>query len=128
MTETHVAWTMTKSAPHTPSPLLVGDELYMVSDNGIASCLDAKTGKVHWPERVGGGYSASPLYADGKVYFQSEDGVGTVVKAGTKFELLAQERDERADAGVLRGERRGVVPADEGGVVQNWESDRTNNS
>ena len=48
MTDTHVAWTAKKGVPHTPSPLLVGDELYMVSDNGIATCLDAKTGKVHW--------------------------------------------------------------------------------
>jgi hypothetical protein len=90
VTETHVAWTSQKGAPHTPSALLVGDEIYLVSDRGIASCLDAKTGKVHWSERLPGGYSASPLYADGKVYFQSEEGVGYVVKAGTKFELLSK--------------------------------------
>ena len=90
VTDTHVAWTRKKAAPLTPSPLLAGDELYMVSDGGVASCLDAKTGKVHWTERLGGGFSASPLYADGKVYFQDEDGVGHVVKAGTKYELLAK--------------------------------------
>ena len=50
----HIAWTLKKGAPHTPSPLLVGDELYMVSDSGMASCLDAKTGKVHWQQRLGG--------------------------------------------------------------------------
>jgi outer membrane protein assembly factor BamB len=92
VTKTHVAWTARKGAPHTPSPLLVGDELYMVSDGGVASCLDAKTGKVHWSERIGGGYSASPIYASGKVYFQSEDGVTTVVKAGTKFEEVAKNK------------------------------------
>jgi outer membrane protein assembly factor BamB len=90
VTETHVAWRMTKNAPHTPSPLLVGDELYVVSDGGIATCLDAKTGQVHWSERLGGGFSASPLEADGKVYFQNEAGVGLVVKAGTKYEPLAK--------------------------------------
>jgi outer membrane protein assembly factor BamB len=90
VTETHVAWKASKAAPATPSPLLVGDEVYMVSDTGTATCLDAKTGKVHWQERLGGGYSASPLCADGKIYFQNEKGVGTVVKAGTKFELLAK--------------------------------------
>jgi outer membrane protein assembly factor BamB len=90
VTETHVAWTMQKGAPNTPSLLLVGDELYMVSDRGIASCVEAKTGKVHWQERLGGNYSASPLYADGKVYFQSEGGVGVVVKAGKQFEVLAR--------------------------------------
>jgi outer membrane protein assembly factor BamB len=89
VTDTHIAWSTKKYAPHTPSLLLVGDELYFVSDNGFASCFDAKTGKVHWQERIGGNYSASPIHADGKTYFQSEQGVGTVVKASTQFEKLA---------------------------------------
>lgn len=89
VTDTHVAWTMKKGAPNTPSLLVVGEEVYMVSDGGIASCVDAKTGKVHWQERVGGNYSASPLYADGKVYFQNEEGIGVVVKAGREFQKLA---------------------------------------
>jgi outer membrane protein assembly factor BamB len=90
VTNTHIAWKLKKGAPHAPSPLLDGDQLYLVSDYGIASCVDAKTGKVHWSERLGGDFSASPLLADGKVYFQSEDGTGFVVKAGTKYELLAK--------------------------------------
>jgi outer membrane protein assembly factor BamB len=89
VTETHVAWRERKNAPNTPSPLLVGDELYVVSDRGIATCLDARTGKQHWQERLDGGFSASPLYADGKVYFQNEKGVGYVVKAGKQYDLLA---------------------------------------
>ncbi|MFL5244750.1 MAG: PQQ-binding-like beta-propeller repeat protein [Gemmataceae bacterium] len=90
VTETHVVWKTKKSAPSTPSPLLVGDELYLVSDNGMAACLNAKSGEVHWQERLGGAYSASPLYGDGKVYFQSEQGIGTVIKAGKKYEVLAK--------------------------------------
>jgi outer membrane protein assembly factor BamB len=90
VTGTHVAWRMTRDAPHTPSPLRVGDELYVVSDGGIASCLDAKTGKVHWSQRLGGGFSASPIAADGKIYFQNEAGTGYVVKAGKEYELLAK--------------------------------------
>ncbi|MDB6030125.1 MAG: outer rane biosis protein, partial [Verrucomicrobiales bacterium] len=74
VTETHVAWKVPKGAPSTPSPLLAGDELYFVSDSGIANCVDAKTGKVHWSERIGGGYSASPVLAEGRVYFQNEEG------------------------------------------------------
>lgn len=89
VTETHVAWTLTKGAPNTPSLLLAGDELYMVSDGGIASCVDAKTGKVHWQERVGGNYSASPIFADGRIYFQNEEGTGVVLKAGREFQKLA---------------------------------------
>jgi outer membrane protein assembly factor BamB len=90
VTDTHVAWSTRKNAPLTPSPLLVGNELYTVSDAGTASCLDAKTGQVHWQERIGGHYSASPVAAGGKIYFQSEEGVGVVVKAGTRFGLVAK--------------------------------------
>ena len=89
VTETHVAWTLKKSAPNTPSPVLVGEELYMVSDGGIASCVDAKTGRVHWQERIDGNYSASPIYADGRIYFQNEEGTGVVVKASREFQKLA---------------------------------------
>jgi outer membrane protein assembly factor BamB len=89
ITKTHVVWTLAKSGPTTPSLLLAGDELYMVSDGGIASCVDARNGRVHWQERIGGNYSASPLYADGKVYFQNEEGTGVVIKAGREFEKLA---------------------------------------
>ena len=56
VTDTHIAWTMKKDAPHTPSPLLDGEELYVVSDRGIAMCLKAKTGEVIWSERLGGGF------------------------------------------------------------------------
>jgi outer membrane protein assembly factor BamB len=90
VTETHLAWKTARGAPHAASPLLVGDELYMISDKGMASCLDARTGKVHWQERVGGDFSASPLYADGKIYLQSEDGTTTVLRAGKQFESLGR--------------------------------------
>ena len=89
VTRTHVAWTMRKGAPLTPSPLLVGEELYVVNDMGIASCLDAKTGETYWQQRLGGNYSASPVFADGKVYFQSEEGTTTVISPGTTFHKLA---------------------------------------
>lgn len=90
VTDTHVEWTLKKGAPHTPSPLLVDDELYLVSDGGIATCADAKTGDVHWSERIGTKYSASPVYADGKIYCQDEDGKGTVLKAGKTFQKLGE--------------------------------------
>lgn len=89
VTDTHVAWQTDRGVPHSASPLLVETELYLVSDRGIASCRDAKTGKVHWQQRLEGNYSASPLYADGKIYFQNEQGVGTVIAAGKTFRKLA---------------------------------------
>jgi outer membrane protein assembly factor BamB len=105
-TDTHVVWKMSKAAPHTPSPLLVGEELYTISDNGVASCLKARTGQVYWQERLGGSYSASPLFAGGKVYFQSEQGTGVVLQAGKEFKLLSKNPlDERslASAAVADG-------------------------
>lgn len=89
VTETHVVWQTDRQAPHTPSLLVVGDELYMVADKGVASCLDTQTGKLYWEERLGGNYSASPLYVDGRIYFQSEDGDTTVIAPGREYHKLA---------------------------------------
>jgi outer membrane protein assembly factor BamB len=82
-------WKIDRGVPLTPSPLLVGNELYLVTDNGIATCLDAKTGKEYWRARVGGNYSASPVYADGRIYFLSEEGESVVVAAGQQLKHLA---------------------------------------
>ena len=90
VTSSHVAWRITKNAPLTPSPLVIGDEVYTVSDNGFATCADARTGKVHWSQRLGGNFSASPVAAEGRVYFLDEAGVTTIVRAATTFEQLAQ--------------------------------------
>ena len=89
VTKSHLVWRIIKGAPHTPSMLTVGDELYMVSDGGIGSCVDARTGKIHWQERLGGGYSSSPIVSKGHIYFTNEAGVVKVVKAAKKFELQA---------------------------------------
>ena len=88
VTDTHVKWTATKGAPLTPSMLAVKDELYTVTDNGVATCFDARTGNVHWTKRLAGDFSASPVFADGRIYFQNEAGTTYVVKAGTTYELL----------------------------------------
>ena len=90
VTKTHIAWTLKRGAPLTPSPLLVGDELFVVNDGGIASCLDAKTGATHWVQRLAGAFSASPVFADGRVYFLSEEGTSTVLAPGKEFNKLAE--------------------------------------
>ena len=92
VTKTHTAWTLQRGAPLTPSPLLVGDQLFVVSDIGVASTLDAKTGAPHWVQRLGGNYSASPVFADGRIYFLSEEGVATVIAPGTEFRVLARNQ------------------------------------
>ena len=90
ITKTHVEWKLDRGAPFVPSPLVVGDELYTVSDAGIASCLDARTGQPSWKDRIGGNHSASPLYGDGKIYCFSEQGVTSVLVPGKTFQRVAR--------------------------------------
>jgi outer membrane protein assembly factor BamB len=85
VTKTHIAWTLARGAPLTPSPLLVGDELYIVNDGGIATCVNATTGEIYWQMRLGGTYSASPVFADGRIYFLGEHGGVTVIQPGREF-------------------------------------------
>ena len=92
VTRTHVAWTLMRGAPLTPSPLIVDNDLYVVSDNGIAQCLDAQTGQPYWQRRVKGNQSASPVYADGRIYFLSEEGTATVISPGHEFRELASNQ------------------------------------
>jgi outer membrane protein assembly factor BamB len=89
ITSSHVAWRERRSVPLTSSPIVVGEELYMVNDSGIASCLDARTGKPHWRQRLGGSHSASPVHAAGRIYFLNEDGESVVIPAGKVFQRLA---------------------------------------
>ena len=90
VSDSHVSWKLEKYAPHNPSMVVVGDELYLVADNGLLSCLDAKTGTAHYQERCTGPISASILYADGKLYLQDEKGLGVIVKPGKTFTVLGK--------------------------------------
>ena len=90
VSESHVVWTSGRQIPKKPSLLLIGDELYLLSDAGIWTCVDAKTGEEHYRHRLGGQYSASPLFADGHIYLWSQEGVATVIKPGTEYVEVAQ--------------------------------------
>jgi outer membrane protein assembly factor BamB len=89
VTDTHVIWRIDRQAPLTPSMLVVGEDVFMVADKGVVTCADAKTGAIHWQERVAGPCSASPLYADGRIYILDERGAAYVIKASRQLELLA---------------------------------------
>ncbi len=89
VTATHVDWRVSKGAPLTPGLIAVGDELFAVNDAGLATCWEAKTGRVIWQERLPGNYSAAPVAADGRIYFVNEEGLATVVQAAREFALLA---------------------------------------
>jgi outer membrane protein assembly factor BamB len=98
VTNTHVAWRLQRGAPLTPSPIVVGDELYMVTDGAILSCVDARSGGILWQQRLGGTFSASPVLAGGHLYFSSEQGVTTVIRPGRTYQLVARSA---IDGGLL---------------------------
>jgi outer membrane protein assembly factor BamB len=92
VTDTHIAWKYKKGVCRRPSLLLVDDLLFMVDDSGVATCLEAKTGKEVWKERLGGNYSTSPIHAGGKVYFFDQDGKSTVIEASRQYKAIAENR------------------------------------
>jgi outer membrane protein assembly factor BamB len=92
VTASHVAWKVKRNVPTRSSPVLAGDLIFMVDDGGIASCVEAKTGKVVWNERIGGEYSASALFGAGRIYFFDQEGTTTVVQAGREFKVLAKNK------------------------------------
>lgn len=110
ITDSHVAWRYTRSAPYNASPVVVGDYLFAVKNGGIMTCLNAKSGAVAWQERLParGDYYASLVAADGKIYALSENGEATVVAAKPTFELLSTN---------VVGERCMASPAISGGQI-----------
>ena len=85
-----LAWTSSKGSPYTPTPIIYGDLLYVIADNGVLSSYDAKTGELIYQQRLPSTFSASPVAADGRLYLASEDGDVFVVKAGRQYELLSR--------------------------------------
>ena len=92
ITNTHVAWRVPTGGPYVSSLVHYQGVIYMSTDNGILSAVDASNGQRLWQERVGGTFSASPIAGDGKVYFVSEGGETIVIKAGRSFELIARNK------------------------------------
>jgi hypothetical protein len=91
VTDTHVVWHLkeAKITSYVPSPIAAGKYFFVVSDGGVATCLEAKTGRKMWSERLGKHHSASPVSAEGRLYFLDDDGVMHVLRAGPKFEVIA---------------------------------------
>jgi outer membrane protein assembly factor BamB len=90
ITDSHVRWTLKRGVPKSPSVLLVEQTIFMVDDQGIATCVDALTGEVHWTQRLGGKFSASPIHAQGRIYCQDEAGTTVVFRAAREYEELAR--------------------------------------
>jgi outer membrane protein assembly factor BamB len=93
VTRTHLVWSSPRGSPFVPSPIIYGNQLYMVNDMAsIVTSFEAATGKPLWQGRLGvaqrEGFSASPVVADGKIFFTNDQGETFVLRAGPTFELL----------------------------------------
>ena len=92
VSDTHVEWITKQGIPAKSSPLLHEDRIYVVDDNGIASCLDSNTGEEIWKHRIGGNYSASPILVGGLIYFGSHDGEVIVMKPDDEPVVVAENQ------------------------------------
>jgi outer membrane protein assembly factor BamB len=88
--QAELAYTIRRSAPYVPTSVCIGDRLFLWSDSGIVSGLQAATGEVNWQERVGGDYLGSPVWVDGRLFCVSTKGEVVVVEAGDRFRVLAR--------------------------------------
>mgnify|MGYP001604982039 CR=1 FL=1 len=87
--------------------------LYAITDGGIVSCFDAKTGEVVYQERVGGNHSASPVYADDKIYFLSESGETVIIESGPKFNVVTRNNvDEKCQASIAVSRKQIFIRSD----------------
>lgn len=84
------AYEITKAVPYLPTPVAYDDMVFLWSDKGIVTCIDAATGNVHWQERVPGSFTGSPVRVGERIFCMSDDGEVVVIAAAKKFELLAQ--------------------------------------
>ena len=88
--ETNLVWQQKKGLPKIPSMLFVNSHLFAVTENGLATCMDAKNGEILWQERMGSRFSASPVWAENRIYFLSDDGITTVIEDGREFKVIAK--------------------------------------
>jgi outer membrane protein assembly factor BamB len=109
VTSTHVVWRHKKGVPAITSPVVVGGLLFMISDKGVLTCLDAKTGRPNWTERLQGEFTASPLVHGNTVYVFADDGSTVLFNAADSFEQI--RRNE------LKGRIQATPAAGGGGLL-----------
>jgi outer membrane protein assembly factor BamB len=88
--QNNLVWEQRNGMPKIPSMVYVDPYLFAITDDGVASCLDAATGEVQGQKRIGGNHSASPVLADGRIYFLSNEGETTIVQAAPQLQVLAR--------------------------------------
>jgi outer membrane protein assembly factor BamB len=103
-----VAYEVTQAVPMVPTPLVKDGRLFLWTDDGIVTCLQAASGEVIWRERVGGSFYGSPVWVSGRLYCIAKNGDVVVLAAADKFQLLSR---------VPLGELSYATPAVAGGVI-----------
>jgi outer membrane protein assembly factor BamB len=92
VTESNLAWEQERGVPTQPSLLYVAPLLYAISESGVLTVFQGSTGELVYQQRIGGNFSASPVYADERIYLLAEDGTVSVVRPGAKFDLLSKNQ------------------------------------
>lgn len=95
ITKTHIEWATKKAVGSKPSQIVANGMVFTAADKGgIVGCIDALTGEYHWAERIGGEFTASPLFANNRIYFFDQKGKTTVVEASKEFKVVATNQLE----------------------------------
>jgi outer membrane protein assembly factor BamB len=89
ITKTHVLWQRKKANAALSAPVLVGERLFFVTNQGVAYGVDGRSGEELWAHRIGGSFTASPIVVEDRIYFPDEKGTTTVVRAAAEYEELA---------------------------------------
>ena len=92
VTKSHVEWVASSSVAKKSSPLIVDELIYMVTDDGIISCVDVENGETLYREMAGANFAASPIYANGRLYFFSMKGDVFVLEPGRTYNLVSQSK------------------------------------
>jgi outer membrane protein assembly factor BamB len=87
-----IVWKFDQGTSDSPSPVCVGEQLFMVNNDGIVRCFDAPSGRIVWKERLKGEYRASPVAAEGRLYFLNTKGLATVISASRRFDRLTENQ------------------------------------
>ncbi|MFZ9090145.1 MAG: PQQ-binding-like beta-propeller repeat protein [Planctomycetaceae bacterium] len=90
VSESHVVWNRPKGNSDLSAPVLVGNRIYSVANNGVVTSVNADSGEEVWKGRIDGAFTASPIVADDRIYFCNEAGDCFVVRAADQFEVLSQ--------------------------------------
>jgi outer membrane protein assembly factor BamB len=109
VTNSHVVWKHKKNVPNVPSPVVVGEHLFMISDGGFATCLEVKTGKMVWTQRIGGKFGASLLANGNTIYAFDDSGETTLFAAADTYKELGRN--------ALKANNVQATPAVDGGYL-----------